>query len=194
MFQPALAHQVKTSQAVGATLHIEPNDTPKAGEEVLVWFALTQRGGEPIPLAACQCELQVLSGSTSSQGAPAPSLMRQPALSPVNAEGYQAIPGARLTFPEVGAYQLRLIGAPQSEAVAFDAFDLAFEVTVAAALPTAPTARTATLPAPTSAATPATAPATATPLLTKIAAIGGGLVLATAGLSALAWQLRRRRS
>lgn len=46
---PASAHKVKTTADVGATLHIEPNDTPRAGEVTRAWFALTRKGGKVIP-------------------------------------------------------------------------------------------------------------------------------------------------
>ena len=35
----AKAHQVKVADDVGATLHIEPNDTPRAKEASQAWFA-----------------------------------------------------------------------------------------------------------------------------------------------------------
>ncbi|MGB0564006.1 MAG: hypothetical protein ACPGVO_19730, partial [Spirulinaceae cyanobacterium] len=92
---PVLAHQIELADGVGATLHIEPNDTPKAGEPSEVWFALTRRGGEIIPLADCDCTLTVYSGSqtaaeTDSETDTDPLL--EPTLQPVAAEGYEAIP------------------------------------------------------------------------------------------------------
>ncbi|NJL42274.1 MAG: hypothetical protein HC935_00390 [Pseudanabaena sp. SU_2_4] len=54
---PAYAHQVEISSDVGATLHIEPDDKPKAGQPTQVWFALTTKGGQVIPLSACDCQL-----------------------------------------------------------------------------------------------------------------------------------------
>ncbi len=56
---PAIAHQVEIHNDVGATIHLEPNDTSLAGAPSLAWFALTQRGGTIIPLAACNCNLTV---------------------------------------------------------------------------------------------------------------------------------------
>jgi hypothetical protein len=54
-----LAHKVQVAEDVGATLHLEPNDTPRAGETTLTWFALTQRGGQVIPLEDCDCQLAI---------------------------------------------------------------------------------------------------------------------------------------
>ena len=126
----AIAHKVETDKDVGATMHIEPSDTPRAGEESLAWFALTRRGGETIPLAACDCQLAVYS---QPRGTEEPVL--SPLLIPTNAEGYQDIPGATFAFPKVGAYTLVLTGKPTAQAGEtenFEPFELDFEVTVAA--------------------------------------------------------------
>lgn len=127
----ARAHEVEIEGDVGATLHIEPNDVPKAGESVLAWFALTRPGGETIPLANCDCTLAVY-----AQTKDRPYEDQTPALTPdllaVDAEGYQDIPGARLTFPSVGTYTLVISGKPKQEED-FAPFTLAFEKTIASA-------------------------------------------------------------
>ncbi|NEO83039.1 MAG: hypothetical protein F6J87_02085 [Spirulina sp. SIO3F2] len=123
--QTSLAHQVELSTDVGATLHIEPDDTPKAGEVTEIWFALTRKGGQSIPLAACDCALAVYATPAEAQ----PIL--EPPLNPVSAEGYADIPGAQFTFPTVGAYELVLTGQPQTEKD-FAPFELRFDVLVAA--------------------------------------------------------------
>ena len=64
---PVVAHQVEVSKDVGATIHIEPNDTPRAGKSNLAWFALTRKGGKIIPLAQCKCELEVYSQQPKSR-------------------------------------------------------------------------------------------------------------------------------
>ncbi|MGF1460374.1 MAG: hypothetical protein ACFBSG_15275 [Leptolyngbyaceae cyanobacterium] len=120
----AQAHQVQISQDVGATLHIEPNDIAQAGVPTQLWFALTRAGGTVIPLADCDCRLDVY----DSQGAP----VATPELTPTSAEGYEAIPSATVTLPAVGTYDLVLSGQPQSS-VDFAEFELSFEVTVARA-------------------------------------------------------------
>jgi len=118
-----LAHQVQIQDDVGATLHIEPNDIPKANAPTEIWFALTQAGGAVIPLDACDCTLTVYEGKDDA--------IATPALAPVSAEGYTDIPGATVTFPDVGAYTIALSGSPV-EATAFAPFELRFDVTVAA--------------------------------------------------------------
>lgn len=124
VLRSAQAHQVEIVDDVGATLHVEPNDTPKAGEEVLAWFALTKKGGRTIPLSDCDCELTVTAQADDSA-------LLTPSFSAVDAEGYTDIPGARFTFPAVGAYTLLLKGSPAGNGD-FTPFELDFELTVAA--------------------------------------------------------------
>ena len=119
---PAWAHDVQVSDDVGATLHIEPNDIARAGAPTEVWFALTQAGGTIIPLEDCDCRLTLYDSKDTA--------VATPALTPVSAEGFNNIPGATVTFPEVGAYELRLAGAPKN-GPQFTPFELSFEVTVA---------------------------------------------------------------
>lgn len=123
---PATAHQVQIDQQVGGTTHIEPNDNPRAGEPSLIWFALTRKGGELIPLKQCQCELAVYKKPNTKSAS-----LQKPALKAVTAEGYQGIPGADITFPQVGTYELVLKGKPISTGN-FQPFELKFTITVAA--------------------------------------------------------------
>lgn len=123
---PASAHKVQIAEDVGGTLHIEPNDTPRAGETVLAWFALTRQGGQAIPLAQCNCQLSISTATSASESQP----LLTPPLKGVSAERYQGIPGAEIRFPQPGAYQLQLRGTPASGAT-FKPFQLNFEVTVA---------------------------------------------------------------
>lgn len=123
---PVSAHKVKTAADVGATLHIEPNDNPRAGTPTKAWFALTRKGGKVIPLAECNCQLNVYA-EPHSPGEPP---LLEPPLQPLAAERYQGIPGAEITFPKPGAYQLQLSGKPTDQG-SFQPFDLKFPVTVA---------------------------------------------------------------
>ncbi|MGK7891623.1 MAG: hypothetical protein AB4042_20020 [Leptolyngbyaceae cyanobacterium] len=121
-----MAHQVEIAGDVGGTIHIEPNDTPRAGEEALTWFALTKRGGQVIPLSSCDCSLAVYR-RPYRQGDEA---IATPSLRAISAEGYNGIPGADIVFPNPGAYELVLTGEPLT-AGAFSSFELIFSVTVA---------------------------------------------------------------
>ena len=124
---PASAHKIKTDAEVGATLHIEPNDNPRAGEPAKTWFALTRKGGKVIPLSECDCELKVYKEPLKPESSP----ILQPVLQSVSAEKYQGIPGTEIVFPRPGAYQLKLSGSAIN-AGNFQPFELEFSVTVAA--------------------------------------------------------------
>lgn len=156
---PVFAHKIEVSGDVGGTVHIEPNDNPRAGTPSLAWFALTRQGGELIPLEDCTCQLSVYAQPRQAADTP----LEQPSLEPVSVEGYRNIPGADITFPQVGAYELVLQGEPKTPN-AFQPFELTFAVTVAVG-------QTASTPAPSSIAEPsstepgtiAAAPSTHTP-------------------------------
>ncbi|MDD1416391.1 FixH family protein [Dolichospermum sp. ST_con] len=122
----ALAHTVKISADVGATVHLEPNDNPRAGEVTQAWFALTRKGGKVIPLKDCNCRLAIYA-EPHVAGEPA---LIEPRLKSLQVERYEGIPGAEITFPKPGAYQLQLTGKPVTEG-SFKPFDLKFVVTVA---------------------------------------------------------------
>jgi hypothetical protein len=122
---PTLAHQVQVSGEVGATIHIEPNDTPRAGQSSLVWFAVTRRGGQTIPFSACNCELEVYAQPHQADSLP----LQEPTLRAVSAEDRQGIPGANVTFPRAGAYELVLKGRPVT-AGNFPPFEFRFSITV----------------------------------------------------------------
>jgi hypothetical protein len=121
---PANAHKIETQKDVGATIHIEPNDAPRAGETALTWFALTQKGGKVIPLNECDCKLSLYSQASTEKP------LQQPQLKAVSQESYQGIPAATITFPAAGAYELQLQGNPKNGAK-FSAFELKFDINVA---------------------------------------------------------------
>jgi hypothetical protein len=140
----AMAHKVEVSGDVGGTSHIEPNDNPRAGTPSLAWFALTQKGGTLIPLENCNCQLAVYAEPRATN----PSPIQQPTLTGVSVEGYEGIPGAEITFPQVGAYMLVISGSAIAPAT-FQPFELQFPVTVVAGQPSAS-------PSPTQASEPTT--------------------------------------
>ena len=123
---PIYAHEVEISGEVGATLHIEPDDKPRAGEPTQVWFALTAKGGRVIPLSECNCNLKVYS-EPSKQGA---TPLLEPPLKEKAVELYQNIPSAEVSFPKIGAYKLELSGSPKPNAK-FSRFNLSYKVVVA---------------------------------------------------------------
>lgn len=121
-----VTHQFQIDNAVGATQHIEPNDTPRKGKLNTVWFKLTHKGGKTIPLSACDCKLSVYHQPRQVGDTP----IQEPVLRSFAAEGFEGIPTPEVIFPKVGAYELVLTGKPYSSGM-FDALELRFEVTVA---------------------------------------------------------------
>ena len=120
----AIAHNVEISNEVAATFHITPNHNPQQGKPAQAWFALTRRGGQTIPLSECNCKLNVYRIPRNSEDEP----ILQPELSAIDVEKYQEIPGAKITFPQAGAYQLELVGTAKDNA--FSPFELSYTVNV----------------------------------------------------------------
>ncbi|MEG4205425.1 hypothetical protein QUA20_16010 [Microcoleus sp. Pol7_A1] len=120
-----LAHEVEVSGDVAATFHLEPNHNPRAGQPAKVWFALTRRGGQIIPLEQCNCKLAVYPKERKEGDKP----LMQPPLKAVSAEKYQGMPGADIVFPKVGIYELELTGTAKNKAT-FKPFKLSYSVTV----------------------------------------------------------------
>ncbi|NJK63855.1 MAG: hypothetical protein HC921_15250 [Synechococcaceae cyanobacterium SM2_3_1] len=89
------AHTIKTDEEVGATFHLEPDHNPQAGEVALVWFALTRRGGAPIPLQDCECQLQIFQHPYTPDADP----LLSPPLQPLSVESFADIPSAEIIFP-----------------------------------------------------------------------------------------------
>ncbi|HEY9630241.1 MAG TPA: hypothetical protein V6C84_23355 [Coleofasciculaceae cyanobacterium] len=120
------AHEVEVSGSIGGTMHIEPNDSPRAGAASLTWFALNRRGGSPLQLSECNCTLKVYAQPRQQGDTP----IQQPSLTAKSVEGRSGVPSANITFPRAGAYELVLQGQPVTSG-SFSAFELRFAVTVA---------------------------------------------------------------
>lgn len=123
---PATAHNLKVTEDVAGTWHIEPNHSPKAGEPAKVWVALTRRGGAILPLEQANCQLGVYTAPRSQSDQP----ILRPTLEAIAIEKYQGIPGATVVFPKTGLYELELDCTPKS-VKGFQRFHMAYEVTVA---------------------------------------------------------------
>lgn len=117
-----IAHEVKTSNSVGGTIHIEPNDRPIAGKKSRVWIALTKRGGEIIPYEKCNCRLEVRSLTNKAIKFIVPK-------STSIIDLYLGLPSLEVTFPEVGRYELRLNGSAKRTGD-FPDFELTFTTNV----------------------------------------------------------------
>jgi len=125
VMKSAIAHEVEVSGDVAATFHLDPNHNPKAGETARVWFALTRKGGQIIPLEQCNCQLAVYPQPHKEGDKP----IMEPRLEAVSAEQYNGIPGAKIIFPKVGNYELELSGTAKNGAN-FKPFELSYTVTV----------------------------------------------------------------
>ncbi|MGB3309669.1 MAG: hypothetical protein WBG32_03955 [Nodosilinea sp.] len=133
---PAKAHKTQVSGNVAGTWHLEPNHSARAGEPARVWVALTQQGGRMISLEQCDCNLAVY---RANQANSAPVM--QPTLTAMSPESFANVPGAEITFPEVGEYQIVLTGSPTADAT-FAPFELSYTTVVAAGSAGSPTAQT----------------------------------------------------
>ena len=116
------AHEVKTSSEVGGTIHIEPNDRPIVGQRTRIWVALTRRGGTVIPYANCDCRMEVRSLSDRN-------IQFQPPRSPSILERYLGLPTLEVTFPQIGRYELKLMGSAKN-GESFPPFELIFTTNV----------------------------------------------------------------
>jgi hypothetical protein len=130
---PAWAHEVELAGDVAGTWHVEPDHNPKAGEPAQVWVALTREGGSLLPFDQTNCTLGVYETPRVKTDAP----VLQPTLQAINAEQYQGIPGATVTFPKTGIYELTLSCTPKT-AAAFQPFEMTYDVVVASGTATDP--------------------------------------------------------
>ncbi|MCL6434209.1 MAG: hypothetical protein K6T90_08310 [Leptolyngbyaceae cyanobacterium HOT.MB2.61] len=121
----AIAHEVEVAGDVAGTWHIEPNHNPKAGISARAWIALTRKGGGLLPLDQAKCQMAVYTKPRKPGAAP----ILRPPLKAVSAERYRGIPGADITFPNVGLYQLELDCTPKTPG-RFKPFQMQYDVTV----------------------------------------------------------------
>ncbi|NEO52513.1 MAG: hypothetical protein F6K54_05175 [Okeania sp. SIO3B5] len=119
------AHNVEVSEDVACTFHITPNHNPKVGKLSLAWFALTRKGGKSVPFSECDCQLNVYSQPRNAESKP----IMNPELKGIDTEKYQEIPGAEITFPKAGVYDLEIIGSAK-DGKSFKPFKFNYSVTV----------------------------------------------------------------
>lgn len=117
-----IAHEVRTSQDVGATIHIDPNDRPIAGQKTRIWIALTKRGGEIIPYEKCNCQMEVRSLTDRT-------IKFTISNSSSILDRFLGLPSLEVTFPQIGRYELKLNGSPRDDAD-FAPFELTFTTNV----------------------------------------------------------------
>jgi hypothetical protein len=123
---PAFSHTVQVVGDVAGMWHVEPNHNPKARVPAQVWVVLTKKGGKLIPLAQATCKMAVYTQPRKIGDRP----ILQPVVKAISAERYQGIPGASITFPKVGRYEVELGCLPKAQA-SFKPFQMKHSVTVA---------------------------------------------------------------
>jgi hypothetical protein len=138
-----------------------------------------------IPLEQCNCVLKIYKQPQSGS-----SPLLTPALSPINAEQYQGIPGAMVVFPRAGRYRLELSGRPKTED-GFKPFVLQYEVTAAGGTASASPSPIAS-PTPTGSASPPPASETSQTSPLQPALIGSVVVLGMAGVWLVVQRLKRK--
>jgi hypothetical protein len=183
----SIAHNIEIAGDVAGLWHVEPNHDPTAGVPSRVWVALSQRGGEPLPLDLVSCGLTVF-------GQPRAEPIARPALTPT-VQDSQQVPTAIVTFPATGAYKLELACQPKPGG-SIAAFNMSYDVTVARsqvvpATPTASTPKASTLKAstPVPTATAANLPA---PANHNLAFLGLGAIGLVGLVALLRWGIGRR--
>lgn len=122
--QQSSAHQANSSETVNATIHLDPDDRPRAGQPSLTWFLLTQPNGDIISPSTCLCEVTVYNATDEAIAHDLP--LSSIELEGHQAKGHQAI-STMITFPAPGDYTVVLSG--QSKDGSFDMFILEFPVT-----------------------------------------------------------------
>jgi hypothetical protein len=116
---PSIAYRQMAS-TVGASMHMEPRDMPRAKQASPTWFMLTQKGGSLIPPENCACQVAVYNSDNQAIAQTVP-------LSITSVETHQAI-GTTMTFPTPGTYRVVLSGQSRDES--FQPFELTFPVIV----------------------------------------------------------------
>jgi len=114
------AHENLTIGDVEVTSHLEPDDSPYAGEPSFTWFHLTRSDGESIALADCSCRLVVYNSQNEA--------IFYPQLTETEVEGHERPITTTITFPNSGNYRLVLTGQPI--AGRFEPFEITIPVTV----------------------------------------------------------------
>lgn len=114
------AHEYLTINDVKVTSHLEPDDSPYAGEPSFTWFHLTRSDGESVSLADCRCNLIVYNSQDQ--------VIFYPQLTEADVEGHERPMTTTVTFPSSGNYRLVLTG--QSVTGSFEPFEITIPVTV----------------------------------------------------------------
>ena len=114
---PASAHILKTDGSIAAVLHIDPDDQPASGTSTPYYLFIDDTTNR-FTFAGCDCIVTVKKGS------------RVIVTEPLRLDT-QSVPSGTVTFPEPGAYDLVVSGAPRVSG-AFQPFTFDYLVRVTA--------------------------------------------------------------
>jgi hypothetical protein len=117
---PVLAHVLKNDGAIGAILHVTPDDDPIAGEKTDFFFDIKDKQGK-FTRQSCDCNVSIFKGEEQ--------LFSQ-ALFASNPDPNSKIAVISFTFPEKNIYKIRVSGSPNTPD-AFQPFNLEYDLRVA---------------------------------------------------------------
>ncbi|HRH31119.1 MAG TPA: hypothetical protein PK950_00435 [Candidatus Paceibacterota bacterium] len=111
---PASAHVLKTDGTMGAILHIDPNDSPVAGEPASIFFDLKD-SANIFAVENCVCVVSVLQSGES-----------------ILEKTVTRIAPVTYTFPERSIYTVQFSGTPKAGegAATFEPFVLSYDIRV----------------------------------------------------------------
>lgn len=111
---PVSAHELETDGQIGAVLHIDPADSPRAGQQANLFFDLKDKQGK-FSLEQCDCKVVVQQNGEELYS-----------VSPTSVSGVLT---TAYTFPSKGVYQLQLQGKPLQKD-SFAAFTLTYDISI----------------------------------------------------------------
>ena len=120
-----LAHEMKTSGATSALIHINPDDRAITGKESEVLFLISDKD-KKFQLENCDCQATVIFGTTT--------LLNQPlATAKTSYRGIFA-PAIPFIFPHSGIYTIKLSAIPKTEQD-FEEFNISYNISARDSLP-----------------------------------------------------------
>lgn len=109
------AHTSETRDSISAVLHIDPQDSPKVGEKVTLYFDVSDQKGI-FSADACDCLVEISQGSEIILS------------EPVKIFSEDSI-GTELIFTKSGLYKIVFTGTPKSE-TGFNEFNFEYQTEV----------------------------------------------------------------
>lgn len=108
------AHTLKTVDTIGAVIHIDPDDEPKANITSTIFIEFHDRAGK-FSFEKCNCNLSILSGG---------KVLLSENFQNLTLDGSSI--GRSFVFPNSGVYQIKIDGKPVKRGE-FKAFQIVFD-------------------------------------------------------------------